>query len=251
MSRGSLSALAGLQEARWLAIAAAVLIASALVLRFANRSTRPNRDWWDGRAVAETVKSATWRYVMRVGPFSGEDADQVFIAQLTDIVTESKRQRAELQPIEAGAAQITLWMSHMRALSFEQRRAEYLAGRVGNQIRWYSSRSKSHRTRAALWFWVGFAAQLMALAWAITRAAEPVALNLVAFFSSVAAGATAIAQVGRHDELGRSYSYAAQELSLFETSLARSSDERAFADLVEHTELAISREHTLWVAKRT
>jgi len=248
---GGLSVLGDQEQARWLGVAAAVSLAAALIVRFSNRSMHPNREWWDGRAVAETVKSATWRYVIRVGPFSGDDADGVFIAQLTDIFKEGVRQRAELQPVEGNAPQITERMLQLRAMPFAERRSAYLSGRVRDQIAWYSGRARLHRRHAALWFWVGVAAQLTALAWAIARAAEPIALNLVAFFSSVAAGATAIAQIGRHDELARSYSYAAQELNLFESSLKRSTDEAAFADLVEHTELAISREHTLWVAKRT
>ena len=248
---GGLSALGSEHDARWFAAGAAACLVAALLVRFANRSTQPNREWWDGRAVAETVKSATWRYVARVGPFSGGDADKAFIDQLTDILDESRRQRAELQTTDDDAPQITETMQRLRALGANERRAVYLSDRVQDQIRWYSSRAKTHRQRASQWFWVGAAAQLVALAWAIARAAEPMALNFVAFFSSVAAGGTAIAQVGRHDELARSYSYAAQELNLFKSLLERAKDDVAFAHLVEQTELAISREHTLWVAKRT
>src|SRR5689334_5329725 len=37
-------------------------------------SKRPNLYWYAGRAVAESIKTITWRYVCRAEPFQGDDA---------------------------------------------------------------------------------------------------------------------------------------------------------------------------------
>jgi hypothetical protein len=54
----------------------------------------------------------------------------------------------------------------------------------------------------------------------------------------------------RHDELSKSYSLAAQELAFLRAEVEDATHERAFRKAVDATESAISREHTMWMAKR-
>src|SRR5687768_2397246 len=56
----------------WARALPAVLLAAALIVKLANRLQRFDEQWFDGRAVAETVKTASWRYAMRVRPYDGE-----------------------------------------------------------------------------------------------------------------------------------------------------------------------------------
>lgn len=37
-------------------------------------AVRPDRQWYGGRAVAESIKTITWRYVCRAEPFESDDA---------------------------------------------------------------------------------------------------------------------------------------------------------------------------------
>jgi hypothetical protein len=55
---------------------------------------------------------------------------------------------------------------------------------------------------------------------------------------------------GRHDELSKSYGLAAPELMVLHSRLELAETEEAFWQGVEETEAAISREHTMWMAKR-
>ncbi len=55
---------------------------------------------------------------------------------------------------------------------------------------------------------------------------------------------------GRHDELGKSYGLTAPELMVLHSRLGLAETEEAFRQGVEETEVAISREHTVWMAKR-
>ncbi len=54
----------------------------------------------------------------------------------------------------------------------------------------------------------------------------------------------------RYDELSNAYSLAGQELTELETIAETTTEERDFVQLVEQVEEAISREHTMWRAKR-
>src|SRR6185437_152798 len=47
-------------------IVAALFFLLALMVKFLTRSSSYDDDWFNGRAIAETVKSTTWRYMMRV-----------------------------------------------------------------------------------------------------------------------------------------------------------------------------------------
>jgi SMODS and SLOG-associating 2TM effector domain 1/SMODS and SLOG-associating 2TM effector domain 3 len=220
-----------------------------VVMRWVNRSRHPNRSWFDGRAVAESIKTNSWRYMMCTDPFAGSDADADarFIGDLREILYA--RRELPTLGVPSGAGQITSSMRKLRAEPFDVRRSTYIQRRLKDQIAWYSDRAAHHQSRASLYFVVGLLAELMALAWAILRIAVSTNLNLIGVFTSLAVAATALSQLHSHDELGGSYGLAAQELSAILT-LAESTNEDKFSDVVKDAEGAISREHTMWIAKR-
>jgi hypothetical protein len=55
-------------------------------------SKRPDRYWYAGRAVAESIKTVTWRYVCRAEPFQCDDAiaRSDFQQKLKAIVDQNK-----------------------------------------------------------------------------------------------------------------------------------------------------------------
>lgn len=66
----------------------------------------------------------------------------------------------------------------------------------------------------------------------------------------MAAAFTAWTQLGRNDELRLSYAIANQELLSIKALAAVVDSEQELAKLVRDGEGAISREHTMWIAKR-
>jgi hypothetical protein len=243
----------GVVPGSWKAAAAvgvAVAMAGSLVSRLTSRWRRDDKKWFDGRAVAESVKTESWRYMMRLEPFHDDPtADRQFIAALQ----ETLRGRPDLIPdVDSGVASpITTVMREVRALPLVARRDLYLRDRLKDQAGWYASKAKQNREGAQYWFLVTITAQMIALALAIVRPSFPVAaLGVIAFLSAAAAAATAWGQISRHDELSRSYGLAAEEIRTLSglAEIARTQDE--LAEIVELGELSISREHTMWVAKR-
>lgn len=110
----------------------------------------------------------------------------------------------------------------------------------------------NNRVLAEAFFWTSLAAQLVALVFAIGRVASPGAeLSLVGPLVAFAAAITAWTQLGRHDELSKSYALANQELLTIKSLADSLKAEEGLVDLVRDGEGAISREHTMWVAKRS
>jgi hypothetical protein len=236
------------------AVVTAVVLLAILLAKLIGRQRRDDEDWFDGRAVAESVKTLTWRYIMRVEPFD-EDAtcDQEFAREL-DAIREA---RADLQlrvdaSLGGSADQITERMREVRGLTTQQRRDLYARERLGEQAEWYGGKSRDNRILAEVFFWASLAAQFVALVLAIVRVAFPeTQLSLVGPLLALAAAVTAWTQLGRHDELSKSYALANQELLTIKSLVDTVDTEKELAGLVRDGEGAISREHTMWVAKRS
>jgi hypothetical protein len=248
---GGLSSIGPNNWRQLCAVAAAITVGTAAILRWVNRAMRRDKTWFDGRTVAESVKTASWRYMMRVDRFAGDDrtAEKDFVDELKDIL--KARSDLTLDVPKSVESQITPGMQSVRALEFPARKSFYIENRVQNQVGWYSDRAALHRRRATTWFLVGIGAEVIAVVLAVIRAVKPGTVNLIGFLTSLAAGATAFGQLQRNDELTRSYALAAQELLLIKSLLSGCDDAGDFEELVKSSEGAISREHTMWIAKRS
>jgi hypothetical protein len=75
-----------------------------LIAKLANRLQRFDEHWFDGRAVAETVKSATWRYIMGVRPYDapGTHPDVVLGEALRETLAARLALAAHLHRLRAG-----------------------------------------------------------------------------------------------------------------------------------------------------
>jgi hypothetical protein len=237
----------------WQRAVPAVLLVAALIAKLANRLQRFDEHWFDGRAVAETVKSATWRYVMGVRPYDGHGThpDIVLGEALRETIAARPALAAHLHRLRSGDHQVvTERMQQIRHASPQERRGFYLTARVDEQEAWYAGKSQANARAATVWFWVSLLFEGLALAAAILMAVTGFTVDLVGPLAAITAAATAWTQLGRNDELAKSYGLAAHELVVLYSRLALAESEEAFRQGVEETESAISREHTMWMAKR-
>ena len=249
---GSISPLVPPESGSLFAVVAAVAVLTAVLVKLVNRGRPGDRDWFDGRAVAESVKTQTWRYMMRVEPFDDDTTcDAEFARGLK--ATISARPGLPLDPgrLPQGAEQITTKMREVRRLTLLDRRDFYIQHRLDNQAAWYRDKCCANRTAAGRWFWATISAQFAAISLAIVRIAVPVVgLSLVSFLAALAAALTAWTQVRRNDELSKSYGLAWQELLTVKSQADKAVTEVNLGSVVLEGEGAISREHTMWVAKR-
>jgi hypothetical protein len=94
-----------------------------------------SRFWVEGRAVAESVKTVTWQYMMRVPPFGGtEGVEDEFVERLSRLIPARSLRQLRAGP---GNEEITEYMRQQRAGDWETRRTFYLRARIDDQIGWY------------------------------------------------------------------------------------------------------------------
>jgi hypothetical protein len=224
---------------------------AAMAVRVYGRQAHPEHDWFNGRAVAESIKTAAWRFAMRATPFHIGDAnnrDARFIDRVSEILNE--RRQLRLARVPASDQTISDEMRRVSALDWTERRDIYVARRLDNQIDWYSTKAETSQRRSIQWTIAALTAECAAVACAVLLLAVSTIPNAVGLFTSLAAGATAWTQLRRHDDLAQSYSLAAVELRLAKARVVASLDAAAFVSHVDDTEETVSREHTLWAIKR-
>jgi SMODS and SLOG-associating 2TM effector domain 3/SMODS and SLOG-associating 2TM effector domain 1 len=238
-----------------LAIASAIVFGLSLILTIALKSQRLASAWYDGRAVAESVKTTAWRYMTQADPYdaraSEPEADHVFTDAVASFLSERANLAANLPAYLATGAQITPAMKAVRGLSTAHRRDLYLEERIGGQRRWYAERAEMNKKGARRLFVFVLVSQGLALIAAIFIVRWPLfPMNLVGVFAAVGAALLAWNQLKRYEEIATAYGLAAQELGTAQEQGRHVQDDEHLSSFVLNAENAISREHTLWLARR-
>lgn len=236
------------------AIAAAVSFLGAGAAKLLAYVRGYERDWFNGRAVAETVKSLTWRFVTRTPPFEDDGtAESRLVEHLREAIRMGPLVHHRVGTLPDATAQITETMRTTRRLGWAELRDFYVDGRIRDQGDWYRRRALGHERSRDRWLLLSLGGYGAAVVLAIAGVfSDDIAnLNLLGLAAAVAAAATAWSQVGRHEEQSRAYAIAYQELLLMLSLGPAVVDEAGLTRLVTTAESAISREHTLWAAKRT
>ncbi|NJD33819.1 MAG: DUF4231 domain-containing protein [Betaproteobacteria bacterium] len=231
----------------------AVILVVGLLILWAMRARQDDRIWFDGRAVAESVKTATWRFMMRTQPFHEDNsAENLFLADLKEIREARPHLGKHLAAaMNADGSAITDFMKGKRSSSLEDRRGFYASARIRDQKTWYANKAKSNVENGAKWFWAIAFLQIVIVVLAIVQASSGgLGINPIPIVTTCAAAMAAWSQMKRHDELAQSYALAAQELEEIESIARNQMSEEKFSQLVEQAENSISREHTMWCARR-
>jgi hypothetical protein len=240
---------------RFLAVAGAVLLAVGLVITTWLNQKAFKRQWYGGRAAAESIKSLAWRYMMRAEPYgtvldraaADRNFGEAVLRILKDVPDLSIPPGTGLgtDPI------VTVRMREVRAKELPERKTLYLQGRIGDQQQWYTRKADISARKEERFFWLIVGAQLLALLTALGLVLVPgFWVQPVGFFSTLAAAFLAWLQVKQHEELTQAYRVAAYELGLIAAEAEQQHDEASFSQFVADAESAISREHTLWLARR-
>ena len=227
-------------------------LVGALLLTLYLAVMRPQRIWYGTRALAESVKTVSWRYVMRAEPFTRDeisDRDH-FKDSLIDIFTTNTNISAHAVTMTSGS-QITQEMTRVRNLSLQQRIDLYEAERVEDQQAWYNGKARLNQRSSTLWFSGLILMNLLALGFAAAKIAHPT-VNYWPTDILVAAAASVMAwiQTKRFQELAASYTLTAHEIGLLRIALPNPPTTDKFSKYVGDAENAFSREHTQWQARR-
>jgi hypothetical protein len=236
---------------KWYALIFLFLVV-VLVLR---AFLKPVQDWYRSRAIAESIKTLTWRYMMRASPFDGamehSSPPKEFSSHLKGILDLNRDHVGKLDVVPS-AEQITATMDRVRSFALSERSEFYREFRVEEQLDWYLKKAKHNRREAKRWVVIGIGAYALAAALVVGRAAatnwniwpiEPV----IVFASSIIGWV----QIKKFGELAAAYSVTAQEIGLIKPRLSEKAGDTEFSEYVNEAELAFSREHTFWLARQT
>ncbi|MCE9623556.1 MAG: DUF4231 domain-containing protein [Actinomycetia bacterium] len=233
-----------------------VLFVGALLLRAHRSSEQYERQWFEGRAAAESIKSLAWRYAVGGKPTGLElqsaEADGVLVGLLREIVTG--RPRAIVRHRELPAAQITAWMRRTRELPLDERAHIYRTSRIEDQRAWYAARAFSNAQQHRRWNFVVLALEFLGFVVGLSQA--------VGLFGSFRVGALGVAgavvaaviswsHAKQFGTLASAYAQAELELSSLLDLFFTGSNENEWASFVESAETAISREHRMWQSARS
>ncbi|MBB5802592.1 hypothetical protein F4560_002360 [Saccharothrix ecbatanensis] len=230
----------------WAALAL-VAFSVALVVEILLWTQQPEREWYAGRAVAESIKTLAWRYAVAGAPFSAGVEDPK--ALLRERVNEVIAQGEQRLPLESDDPFATASMAKLRAAPFEERRKVYLENRLQAQKTWYAERSKVNRLRAMQWRTALVVGEVLAVVLAGGRAFGLWEVDLSGMLAAALASGAAWLGTRRHSTLATSYSLAARELVLVRSKLL-DADEASWDAAVAEAEETISREHQMWLASR-
>jgi hypothetical protein len=235
-------------------IGAAVAFVVALLAELYLLQARPDRLWYDGRAVAESAKTLTWRYLVGGDPFgldqvSEREAERLLLDRFRQITRDLRG--AHLVPVSGDGDQLDPGLREVRALPLDRRRELYRRERIDGQQAWYARSARWNERRATQWSLVLTSLEALGLAGGVLKATGVVAVDLLGFGGALVAAGAAWVQAKQHQNLANAYGVASQELSAISGQVDWSASERDWAHFVDQAEEAISREHTLWRASRT
>jgi hypothetical protein len=242
------------KPADWHKTLAAVAVASfflAFTAEILLLTRRPEELWYHCRAIAESSRTLAWRYAMRADPFTAEEteaeADTRMNQRLQDLLAKSPI--AGKLPAATGE-NITEPMQTLRRATLEARKQAYLNGRVDDQINWYAQKAKDNRKGANLWRSLLIVFELGGALWAILILTGVTTVVLDGVLAALVAAAGAWLEVKQFENLADAYNLTAMELRFVHDAAKPVTDEAGWSAYVISAEQAISREHTMWLARR-
>ncbi|MFH7010974.1 DUF4231 domain-containing protein [Flavobacterium sp. FlaQc-52] len=218
------------------------------------RISRPDDIWYNGRAVAESVKTRSWRWMMRAEPYV--DCENIEIMRkyfINDMKTILKQNESLIGKLGISASiedPISNIMIQVRRLNLSERFKFYRKERITNQALWYTKKAKFNKDKAELWFWTTVSLHALAIILLLYNIYEPTLKIPIEVIATAASSVLTWLQSKKHNELSSSYSLTAHEIILIKSEITRIENEADFSNYIINCENAFSREHTQWFARK-
>lgn len=118
------------------------------------------------------------------------------------------------------------------------------------ELRNETKKSKENRKNKTQTFFGIITFQVLAIIALVLDFYEVIEFTVTPLMACLASTFIAWLQLKRFQELTESYGITATELNLIKSKVKHIKDETDFENFVDDAETAISREHTLWLARR-
>jgi len=230
-----------------------VLVLVALASSGYRAWKKPDEDWYQFRALAESIKTLTWRFATRSEPFNLDDrvAKAEFRNSLVELLKVNAALGTRFAAYKPEADQITVEMLGLRTGTLQQRKLQYLNKRIQDQRTWYAHKATLNRKTAKRWQIVLAVVYVVILVVIGIRIANPVWVWLSPDpLLLVASSIVGWMQVKKFNDLAAAYLLTAQEIGIASSEMDDIEEETLWSDFVFRCEQVFSREHTQWVVRR-
>src|SRR5437868_267811 len=155
---------------------------------------QPERGWYGGRAVAESVKTLAWCYAVAGEPFSkpgrgGGEADALLLQRVQQIIDEFRE--IGVLPGTGPTQEITGWMRALRARPLADRKHTYQRSRVDDQRGWYARKARWNHRRSLWWSVAMLAIQSLGLGGALLKGTGLIDFDALGILAAAAASVLA------------------------------------------------------------
>lgn len=239
----------------WLYITGSLLLVLGLFLTLILKIIKYEDIWYQGRALAESVKTLTWKFITGSEGFeitlSKKVVDDLFVDRIKELATKFRDYTKHFDSKILLLPTITDKISEQRSKTFNERKDFYNKCRIKEQKEWYATKANQNNKRHTLWFIVILISQILAICSSYYLIRFPDSnWNTVGLFTTIASVGIAWLQLKHHQELKQAYTTATIELKYIEDKSNTIQFENELAKYVFDSENAISREHTLWLAQK-
>lgn len=226
-----------------------------LVLTVILKTKKYEDVWYQGRALAESCKTLTWRFVCCSEYFESSldiiEAKRRFVERIRELSDEFKELSIAMNSRTLNLPIITDKMLEIRAYNLDARKDYYIKNRIEDQKKWYADKAEYNSEKYNLWFWCVIVSQAISLISIVFLIVNPdFNWNFVGLLTTISASALSWLQLKQHQELKQAYTTATQELNFIATLTDQLTTDDSFSKFVLDSENAVSREHTLWLAQR-
>lgn len=230
-----------------LILISAILSTLMLVLKF-------EKGWYEGRAVAESIKTLCWKFMTGARPFSIDldetKAQNLLIENFKKVIGHRKDFFTLIGSDFAENEQLPIELLNIRKLSKDERIGIYKTQRLEKQKKWYTDKTTENKKWTKISFAIIIVAQVLAIISLILKIKFEFEFSIAPILVTISTAFIAWLQLRRYQELSQSYLITATELSLIKSKISQVETESDFSEFVDDSETAISREHTLWLARR-
>lgn len=235
-------------------IIAIFIFLSTLALIIYQARRRFDKDWYNGRALAESIKTRTWRFIMRAEPYQETNLEVVkheYCKDLNDIFNQNKQLGKALLNEGILDDYITIGMLNIRNLPLEERLDFYIKNRIKEQRDWYYKKAKYNKRMERNWFIALVVFHVIILALLLMQVGYKIQKLPTEIIIVVVGSVLTWIQVKKYQDLSTSYTLTAHEISIINSqSFLAKGSEANLSNYVKDAENAFSREHTQWVARK-
>lgn len=231
-------------------IVAVIMFVAVILVQVTPLSSVSEKKWYDARAAAESIKSASWQFAVGGESFriDDEEAEARFQGRISELLASLPVLDQPATSLEDGS--VTDRMRAARAADLEARREFYIKFRIQDQFEWYSKKARFNGKRARLARAVLVGISIVAMIAGILRIKGLLDVDVVSVLATVASGVLLWSQAKKYTTLSESYSVTSHEVGLISSTIKTSPSEAEWAQAVHDAEAAFSREHTMWSARR-